>query len=277
MRKKIVAYFTSIPDRLMQLKIVGLLAVFAGLLVLAYFAVVQVVPWVGLKVISPQHEIALGERFYDGIIDNESIDTVKTELVRQFAEGLELSKTYPVKITVVNSKKVNAFALPGGHIVVYSGIIDAMQTPEEMAALLSHEASHVNKRHSLRNLLRSAASGLLVSVLVGDVGGVSAVLLENANTLRNLSYSRGLEKEADREGMQLLVKNNINPAGMRQLMECLEKEHKDIPELVSFISTHPLTKDRIKEVNSFIKQHSAASYPANGQLQQIWKQLKAQR
>lgn len=275
MRQKIVNYFTGIPDRLMKLKLGALLAFFAGLLVLAYFLVVQVVPWVGLKVISTGQERALGEQFYKGIISNESIDSVKTKIVREFAGAMVLSKTYPIQVTVVKDKTVNAFALPGGHIVIYSGIIDAMRTPEELAALLGHEASHVNQRHSLRNMLRTAASGLLVSVLVGDVGGVSAVLLENANTLRNLSYSRGLEKEADHEGMLLLLQNQINPVGMQQLMESLEREHKDLPGIVSFISTHPLTKDRIKQAAAFIKEHAAASSPIPPAFKDNWEKLKA--
>jgi predicted Zn-dependent protease len=149
---------------------------------------------------------------------------------------------------------VNAFALAGGQIVVYSGLLQKIETPEALAALLAHESAHVNERHSLRSLLRNAANAILLSVVFNDATGISAALVGNVNTLNGLRYSRSLETEADEEGMNLLLANKVDLNGMRALMQTLEKEG-DAPDRLSFLSTHPLTKNRIKKAERYIQKH----------------------
>jgi predicted Zn-dependent protease len=92
--------------------------------------------------------------------------------------------------------------MPGGDIVVFSGILEGMEYPEQLAALLAHEGTHVQKRHSTRMMVRQMARLLFLSLLIGDVSAVAAVLAENADNVRNMSYSRGLETDADRHGME---------------------------------------------------------------------------
>jgi predicted Zn-dependent protease len=182
------------------------------------------------------------------------VDSTGTIELQDFADQLNLSRTYPIRVTLVKSDIVNAYALPGGNIVVYSGILKKIKTPEELAALLSHESTHVNERHSLKSLLRSAANGLIVSILLSDASGITGTLVSNAQTLNGLSYSRSLEKEADQKGMELLLANGVDLEGMRDLMRTLEAEG-DVPGSISFLSSHPLTKERIQAATKFIKDH----------------------
>jgi predicted Zn-dependent protease len=254
---------------------VGILAfVFVGLLVGGYFAVASFVPWVGLKIITPAEEKVMGEKLYQAFVGTEKVDTQKTRLVREFAASLTLSKTYNIDIAVLKDKEVNAFALPGGKVVVYTGILKSMKSADELAALLAHEVSHINKRHSLRSLLRSSAIAILISVALNDASGVASVLVENAETLRSLGYSRSLERDADYAGMQVLVNNKINPIAMRNLMLRLQEEYGRTPDVISFISTHPATSERIANANKFAKKYKADQFVEQPVLKATWDKIK---
>lgn len=239
-----------------------------------YWAISTIVPWAGLKLIKPKTETELGEKMYESMMRGETIDEKRTVLLQQFAKELKLSKDYPIKLTVVKNKEVNAYAIPGGNIVVYSGIIKAMKSPDELAALLGHEAAHINERHSLKSILRSAATGLLVSVVLNDVSGIFSIVVENAEGLRTMHFSRGIEANADEEGMKLLVKNGIHPLAMKKLMQRLKENTPEIPDAFSFMLSHPATDERIKHANEFAIPYKKSSFAPNPVLDSLWSELK---
>ncbi len=111
-----------------------------------------------------------------------------------------------IRITVVNDNTVNAFALPGGRIVVYSALLKEIGSYPELAALLSHEFTHVNNRHSTKSIFRNLGSKVFLGLLFGKFGSVTAVLVDHADNLKSLKYSRKLEKEADIEGLAIIGK-----------------------------------------------------------------------
>jgi predicted Zn-dependent protease len=172
-------------------------------------------------------------------------DRDRTRALQEFGDRLKLAPSYAPTYHVVQDDQVNAFALPGGHIVVFTGILDKMDSAEELAALLAHEATHVEERHSTRMIARSMAGYLFLSLLIGDVNAVVAVVADNANALRNLDYGRGLESEADGVGQQRLWENGVDPQAMVKLLELLQREASDMPQKVAFLSSHPLTSERI--------------------------------
>ena len=114
-----------------------------------------------------------------------------------------------------------------------SGILEIMEEEEELAALLAHEVSHINGRHSLRTISRNLSNYLLVSILTGDVGGFSSIIIENSDLISSLSFSRSLEKEADLEGINLMVKADIDPRGMVDLFERFEYLGDSIADHIS--------------------------------------------
>jgi Zn-dependent protease with chaperone function len=267
----------SAGQHLMRQKIVVLVPLVLLLGVGLYFLLITLVPFLGTRVIGVQQEIKMGNELREMMIQEElvlgaEIDTTGTRQLQAFANQLELSKQYPIRLTLLKRNMVNAYALPGGQIVVYTGILKKIKTPEALAALLAHESTHVNERHSLRSLLRSAANGILISVLFSDASGISGALASNAETLNGLHYSRSLETEADEKGMNLLLANNVNVNGMRQLMKTLE-EIGDMPGSLSFLSSHPLTKERIKNADRYIKKHPQ-KLSARGDLKLIFEKLK---
>jgi beta-barrel assembly-enhancing protease len=166
---------------------------------------------------------------------------------------------------------MNAFALPDGSIVVYTGIIDSMKDYEELAGLIGHEVAHVNHRHSMKMLCRNLSGYLFISAILGDANGVMAVLGENVNTLQSLSFSREFEREADTEGFKIVTSNEVNPKGMSTLFKRLQNEKTiSIPE---FLSSHPVTKDRIRHIDEMIKTKPFQSKD-NSKLSLLFQRIK---
>jgi Zn-dependent protease with chaperone function len=242
-----------------------------GTILLLYLVVV---PFLGEKAsyLVPQStEISMGEEMYSSIISAYKVDEKKTEQINAFAKEINFNTDYPIQITVVESKEQNAFAMPGGHIIVYSEILKNMHSPEQLVALLSHETSHITLRHTTKSLCKSIATAMVLSILISDVNGIAGALIQNADNLKSLSYSRSLEEEADKVGLDIMIANKINPKGMIQLFEQLKSAHDiDIPE---FISTHPVSDTRISYIKEKIKSGSF-NYTCPKNLQEKWFELK---
>ncbi|MBC7848294.1 MAG: M48 family metallopeptidase [Chitinophagaceae bacterium] len=237
-------------------KILILAGIFLGFLIALYFIFM---PWIGEKIamgFSKDTEVDLGESMYRSTISTFEIDTAKTTTINAFYRALNYSTGYDVSITVVKSTEVNAFAIPGGHIIVYDAILEGMKSPDELAALLGHEASHIAKRHSLRSIFRSLARKMLLLLVIGSDAGIVSFIADNADELKGLEYSRALETEADNEGMRLMTNAGINPAGMLRLMEILQSGSTG-NQPASFLNTHPVFEDRIENIRQQIKKYSA--------------------
>lgn len=157
---------------------------------------------------------------------------------------------YTFRVMVVNDPAVNAFAAPGGYIVIFRGLLERTRTAEELAGILAHEFQHVLQRHATRALLHHASSGLLLAALTGDASGAMVYGLEGARTLGAFRYSRQNEEEADAEGMRMLLAADIDPAGMIAVFELLKQEGGKSPGLPTYLSTHPDTEARIARLKS---------------------------
>lgn len=221
------------------------------------------------------YEEQLGQASYDQFASMNTVDTAMTATMQQFVQQIKLpDDSYTPQVVVIKGDVVNAFALPGGRIVIYDKMIREMDSANELAALYGHEYSHVRYRHGLRSMSRKLAGGLLLSVVFGDVSGVSAVFLENADAFRNLAYQRDMEREADLGGLEVLAQNGIDPKGMLGLFQTLEAEAGQEADASSeFMSTHPLVKTRIAYIEEEIaqKKYSSRTQPA---LEQHFATLK---
>jgi beta-barrel assembly-enhancing protease len=146
-----------------------------------------------------------------------------------------------------------------------------MESSDDLVALLGHEASHVNHRHSIKMLCRNLAGYLVVSLIFSDINGIMAVLADNALQLHSLSYSRAFEHEADEQGLKIVMNNKINPSGMVKLFENLEKESEiSIPKI---FSTHPLTNERKESIKKIISV-TAHEVKPNAKLNAIFARIK---
>ena len=229
-----------------MLRMIKFFSVIILILIAAYIWLVPFFADRMAKRVPVSYEEQLGDGMYDALQSTFTIDPARTAYINDFFRELNIASKYDIRITVVDEDIANAFAMPGGNIVVYDKILAAMDNYEDLAALLSHEFTHVNERHTTRSLFRQMGSSLFISVIFGDAGSIGNVLINNADNLKNLDYSRKLEKEADINGLRLLSERKIDCNGFIHLFELLKKEVERVGGQPSeWISSHPDLEKRI--------------------------------
>lgn len=150
----------------------------------------------------------------------------------------------PVTLRVLDHEMVNAFALPGGQIVVFRGLIDAAGTAEEVTAVLAHEMGHVAARDPTRIALRSAGSIGVLGLLLGDFAG-GAVVLALTNQLIQADYTREAEAAADTYAHRVLLDADLPPEGIATFFERLAGDAGAPTALEQHFLSHPAMGDRI--------------------------------
>ncbi len=214
------------------------------------------------------------------VIKNSSVDQKRTKLLRNIMAGMKFpvgadGKVIRPEFYVINESSFNAFAIPGAVVFVHSGALDQIQSLAELLALLGHENGHVIERHAIRSLVRSVGLYAIVGFLVGDVGAISAVVFENAQTIQNLSYSRDFERDADAAAFEFLCINGANTAGITDLMKrMLSKEKKGRGSPV-FLKSHPPTEERLEEAKKIIKENNCRQGIAHLKEEALFLELKA--
>lgn len=245
---------------------------FFGLCAVALF---YGLPWLGEKaanLVPVEAEVQLGESLGDVYIRESKTNDSATWYVNKFIQHLELDDTYKINATIIKSDEINAFALPGGKIFIYSGILQKMNSYEELTALLGHEATHIINRHSLKSICRSATIGIVFAAIFGDASGISAGIISQAQQFKQLDYSRDLETEADNNGVSIMVQNKVEPKGMLDLLKLLKEEGDETPQLMKYLSTHPGTDSRIENISS--QPAVTTTFSKNKTLEKLFKHMK---
>lgn len=176
-----------------------------------------------------------------------------------------------LSVFVLDHEMVNAFALPGGYVVLFRGLIDQAETPDEVAAVLAHEIGHVVSRDPTRHALRSAGSIGVLGLLFGDFAGGAAVLFL-AERLISANYSQQAETDADTFGYARLEDANVSPAALGTMFERLRDKYGDSNQLMAHFLSHPSLSDRIENARA-AADPSAEYTPILGDSQ--WTYLKA--
>lgn len=174
--------------------------------------------------------------------------------VRQVGGRLTQGSQYTFQWHLVQNPAVNAFAVPGGHVVVFTGLLKSAQTPEEVAGVLAHEAQHVMQRHSLRGMVQAAGWQAVVGLALGDIGGGVASRL--ATELGTLQFSRQQETDADLKGLELLRAAGIPADGMLTFFERMSKQDGRQLEL---LSTHPASATRLATLRAALARQGGGS------------------
>jgi len=163
---------------------------------------------------------------------------------------------YPLFFYIINDPSINAFAAPGGIIVLHTGLILASQTESELASVVAHEMAHISQRHAARNYAQAqklslpTAAAMLAAILIGSqspAAAQAAIIGVQAGSIQNqLNYSRSHEREADSIGMQILHQANIDATGMSDFFLRLQQQSRySGNKIPPFLSTHPVTDERI--------------------------------
>lgn len=154
----------------------------------------------------------------------------------------------PWSFYVVQDDAVNAFALPGGHVFVNTGLVEAAATEAELASVMAHEVAHVVARHSTERMTQAMGFGLVARLLTGGESGLLerlAVRIVGEGTFAK--FSRDDEREADVLGQRLLADAGYDPAAMASMFETLLALRDRRPNaLERFFSTHPMTEERVE-------------------------------
>ncbi len=201
------------------------------------------------NLVSKEHEQKLGEMLFQDIRSKEKLDSIGSVRLQDFGNKIGFND---IKFHLAESEVVNAYAIPG-HVVVYTGLLNKMQNPAPLAALLSHEVGHIRLRHSLRSLMRQFSGAIVLSLIFGDA---SAIWL--GEELQKLSYSRKMESQADEYGLKYLHKHQFPVSGMDSLFSILSVESKAL-EPPPFLSTHPLSTERQETARTWQENNPQSS------------------
>jgi beta-barrel assembly-enhancing protease len=232
----------------------------AGFLVLSAILVVwqydRVLTFAANQV-SMETEKKLGESVLKSISSSENFldEGAAVDAVKSIGTKLTVGSRYKYQWYVVKDNSINAFAAPGGIIVVNSGLLKKAE-PKELAAVLAHEVQHIEQRHSLKNMLHAAGVGAVVLLVLGDA---NAVLMIMAQQVSQQYFSRKVEADADIKGAQLLTKTKIDPSGMPSFFKKLAAEYKDLDNAPVWLSSHPETLERIKSAEAYVAANPCKS------------------
>jgi predicted Zn-dependent protease len=239
-----------------------------GIVLAAAAAVVWGLDWAASRaadLVPPAAERVLGEAGVRALTAGREVAQddprrrALEEIWGRVAQGLP-SSPYRFRLHLVEEKMVNAVALPGGEVVVFTGLLPVLESPEELAGILAHEARHVLSRHGLTLLARAAGVRVILGVLTGDAGEVAAALGGVAGELLSLSYGREAERDADRGAVEILVAAGIDPAPLARFFARPLPGEGTSPSAGSLFATHPGGRERAEALEALAREKGRPPY-----------------
>ncbi len=195
------------------------------------------------------------------ILENPELQRYVESIVKQLIRSplVKRKKTYSYKVTLLDDDKaINAFCTPGGYIYVYTGLLKFLENEASLAAVLSHEIAHAEKRHVRQRMLSAMGLQLIISAVLGNGSSVFQEMgLQIAGTLALLSNSRGDELEADEWGFMYLQSSPYYQGAMSYFFEKISKEEKSTKmskAVESLLSTHPIPEERLRANSERIRK-----------------------
>jgi predicted Zn-dependent protease len=185
------------------------------------------------------------------IVDDSALNAQFDQIVHPLVKVVNDSN-FKFTFYIINDTTVNAFALPGGKVVVNSGLILKSENWSEIQGVLAHEIAHVTQRHHIRGVINNQGLFFILSAFLGGYSDLIAIISNYGSKLESLMYSRRFEIEADNTGFKYLQQANVNPKGMITFFQKLLKENKTEPNSAFYqiLSTHPATAERIKNLET---------------------------
>jgi predicted Zn-dependent protease len=217
-------------------------------------------------------EAKLRELLHREVTADANDEAVVKQVLRKVQERLDPALgtlSFPVESYVIDSSTVNAVCLPGNIILVYSGLLRRLDSPEELAAILAHEIAHAMHQDPMNALKRELGLAALFA-MVGGRGDVTGRLMHR---LVSSGFSRQQEIGADEEALRVLAASDIDPKALADALRRIRGEKKDDdPAVLQYISTHPGFDERVQ-----LSEQASANWPGKARPFDLdWKQFRAQ-
>ena len=199
-------------------------------------------------------EQKLGELLWDAIrktetiITNDSVTKPVNKLVKKLTAESNISYS-KIKVHVIQKDEINAFAMPGNHLIVYTGLIADCENESELAGVLGHEIAHLEKNHVMKKLVKEVGLSVLISMATG--GRNSQTAQQTIKLLSASAYDRSLESEADIAAVDYMESAGFDPQQFANFMFKMGS-NTDVPSAFYWISTHPESEERAKAIIDYI-------------------------
>lgn len=223
-----------------------------------WFSLTQI-DWVSIfkiQKITDKTEQKLGNIFWEIIEKSEKEN--KTPLVVKSIDSIvnriclaNKIDRKSIKVHVIEKEEINAFALPNGHLVIYTALISNSDKPEELSGVICHEIAHIELNHVVKKLVKEVGLSALISITTGN--GNTEMIRRTLKLLSSSAFDRTLEKDADIQAVNYLVSAKINPEPFADFLYKLADQTDEATKYLTWISTHPESKERAEYIIEYSK------------------------
>jgi predicted Zn-dependent protease len=209
-------------------------------------------------------EQSLAQQFTDDENTSTEIQSYLQGLVDDLSHQMDLPDGMQVTVHYSEDDILNAFATLGGHIFIYQGLLDALDSENTLAMVIAHEIAHVKHRHPIIAAGRGMVIAMLIVSLTGlDNNTLIGNIVSSTGMLAITGFSREQERQSDQSAIEALLKHYGHVNGASDLFEILIREGEEQLLSLEFLSTHPVSQDRI---DSIAQRAFDQGWPTTGQL-----------
>ncbi len=250
-----------------------------AIMIVSFFAVwlalsqISFVKESDIRAFAKENEKKLGQFILDAItstnekIENQKINAVIDSILVRICNTKTID-CKKIKIHVIRSSDINAFALPDNHMVIFTGLIEYADNAEEVAGVMAHEIGHMEKNHVMKKLIKEVGIEMLFAMAGGDAG--FEIARQTGKVLSSSAFDRKQETEADEYAIASMAHSNIDPQHLSNLFFRLSQKI-NFPEELAWISTHPDSKSRAAEI---IKKKKEYAFHTDNIISTGWSEVK---
>ena len=217
--------------------------------------------------LSEPDEIALGNKFKEEILsdtenypeytENQDVIDYIRNMGQKIARAQKDRDTLPFTFTIIDvDTMINAFAIPGGHVFIYTGLIKNATNGAQVAGVVAHEIGHITKYHGANRLVQSSFASSINDILFGDSSSAAKTVATIVESMVFLKYSKNDEYQADSCAVAYTLLSDYNPVGMKQFLQKLYDLYGEQPKIFEPFSTHPPLSKRVEETQKHINELS---------------------
>jgi len=202
-------------------------------------------------------------------LDDERIDSLTAAITHDLFQ-MNHFQNKGIQLYFFESEDINAFAIPGNRIIIFTGLIDFSHTEEEFLGVIAHEIAHIEENHVTKKISKEIGLTTLYTLLFASYN--IDIIREIAKTITSTAYDRSMEKEADRLAVNYLIEARIDPMGYVNLLMRFAEEIDNIPKELRLLSTHPDSFERSELIRELIDKKNPSTISQRNT--ESWKELK---